>query len=97
VGVPGARYVGTVTGWGATGVGEWAVSRVPRGKSKHLSGGQHSPCPSTSNKESSCLTLVARREAERKRGGRDPQCSQNPIICKPRLYKHSRLTVTACV
>jgi len=29
VGVPGARYVGTVTGWGATGVGEWAVSRVP--------------------------------------------------------------------
>lgn len=29
MGVPGARYVGTVTGWGATGVGEWAVSRVP--------------------------------------------------------------------
>lgn len=29
MGVPGPRYVGTVTGWGATGVGEWAVSRVP--------------------------------------------------------------------
>lgn len=25
--------MGTVTAWGATGVGEWAVSRVPRRKS----------------------------------------------------------------
>lgn len=33
MGVPGARYVGTVTGWGVTGVGEWAVSRVPGRKS----------------------------------------------------------------